>query len=1436
MKGEPTMKKTSAVLIILALLTVVTLVTCGCTGGTEDPPVNPKVEVTAINGSVDIKDSAVADYDYTTLFSVKEDDVAVTVTRSMLDLSQVSSAVQSFIVKCTYKEQQASVTVNVIPTVYEVTLSQQSVTVKQYLALQYDYNQFFTVSVDGVTVDITSDMVTNGVKAEAGEYEYTVSYGGAEKTLKVIVIDEHDVLVAPSYIVLALTPSQLEDYDFTQLFSLYVDGEAVQVTSDMVDSSALNGAQTGNDYQVTFAYTLDGNVYDASVTVEVVAEAEVKVSTRQIVTYPNSEYIDLTTLFTVTKGEEVIPVTNEMISGTIDYSQEGINTITLTYEGKTYVSTVEVKRGVIINYASGDVVTVKLGTDKNFYSFADDFVVLVNGLRFRGIEEFIDVSEVNFNETGDYAVTITVPYNNQPVGLSGANFVYFEKTITYKVVDTEYTMSVIQEEVVLPEGTTEYNFFSNIKLVRNGRNCQVGDNPDWVTSIYCYGEVTSQIDFANQARQLVTIDVYVNGPDSDPVEISYYLTVKGEVTITSQDRVVFGGETVFTTDLFTVVENGQEIEVTYDMVSGKADTFTAGVYYITAQYKGVTATAKVVVMNPGLIGTYTTLQRTIPQTSTEDEEGYEIGTTTPSSRLGKLIITSDGGITLRNKEAQFIGAIDENTALIKWGSYEYTLYYNDGIVVLDPDNSVKLGYNEDKRPMVYFNTDMWTIEKMVVVDSSSLNVLVATYTCHSFDTFRITSADGTVTKWFGLKIALVSKTASDTIYEVSWGDVIYSDGFEGNQGEYASITFDGVTANFEMTDDTTGKIDRSTDDRPWAGQIFTGTVDGKSAEIVYNQYEGVTYSVDRQTVASATFSELGSMKNGGNNYNENTLLLYSFDENDGIYSYKFNLDFQTMTFTLLPQDGLFGKYISDDGTSFLFIDGYGTGVMSFDTSSYATTTFCYTLHNQELKVTFTDTNTTFNYGKYFTFSLADLKNVLTVRYSADGSFTGVVYTNSVITDGAVVEFTTNTVAAGSNCKRDIVNGIRIVTKDGELTYEQKTARVGNKSVVDTTAVDINRAGIYQIKVNITVDGQLVETYYAVQVVTARYNGNPLASNYGNAIANAAYNLRVDEYGMAVLVANGVTYQGFAVIADDDLSFRARMFATDGTSVTLNANVIATGIISVNCSGAVTFNDCFTTGTVSVAGCDGHVLYRITVDGADTYMYAVAQYANVQTVNVTTDEHDSSILFVQIAQNNTIVVKATWGTDAKKGLLLSDSLRGVYTGVSGNLVIDGFGSATVGVVSGEYVAEGKSVTFITSTTVRAFELDTDTMTYTELNVNVAGLIAGKQFSATHSFYGGSMLYYATTTFTFNGDGTVTAVSVCDEYETDEGLYQPSYADKNGVTGTYTVEKNEIIIKINGQTFAFVVRNVVKCKNIICKSTTLSSDDIGYFKIDTVFEAK
>lgn len=1494
------MKKASAVLILLALLIAVTTFLCACQP--EDPPVDFALEVTAINSSVEIRDTDIESYDYTTLFSVKKDGQQIAVTQDMLDLSKVSADVGSFEVICSYGGSQAKVTVTVVATQYNVTLTKNSVTVyaeealtydynslftvtmdgeeiaitsdmvtsnvadksgeysytvaigdasatlqvivksydvslsqtevsvKKYNATEYNYNEFFTATVDGKEVEITADMISHNIVAEVGEYSYTVTCGNKSATLKVIVVDGNDVLVVPSYAELTLTLSQLQDYDYTMLFSLYVDGESVQVTDEMVDSTALSQATAGNSYVVTFSYTLKGVTYSDEMTVNVVEDDEVVVTTKNIVTYPNSETIELTSLFTITKGDEIIPVRNEMISGTIDYSIEGVNEIVLTYQGKTYTSTVEVRRGVIINYAASDTVSVKIGTDRDSYSFSDDFIVIVNGLRFRALDEFIDYSEVDFNQKGQYPVTITIPYNDSGVGLGGANFQYFTKTITYNVVDSEYTMSVIEEEVQLPEGTTEYNFFSNIQLVRNGYKCQVGNNIDWVNAIYVYGVLTSEIDFTSQARQLVTIDVYVNGPESQPVEISYYVRIAGDVSIVATDVVTFGDEAIFTKDLFVITENGEEVTVTYDMVSGKVDVFTPGTYYITAQYKGVTATAKVVVLNNEMCGTYMTLQRTIPQTSIEDEEGYEVGQTIPGSRLGNLIISSDG-ITLRNKTATLLSAIDENTLLIKWGSYEYMLYYDDGIVVLNPDNSVKLPYNDDKRPIVYFDVDKWTIEKMVVINSAAENVLSATYECYSFDAFRITDADG-VSKWFAMKIELIEKTSADTAYDVFWGEVVLSDGFVGQTGEYASLTFDGVTVEFEMIDDSTGKLLKANTERPWAGNILTGTVDGKSAQILFNQYEAATFSVDGEVLASNTVSELQSMKNGGCNYHENTLFMYSYTENDGLYSYKFLLDFETMTFQLLEKDGIYGKYSTEDGNMFVFVDGYGTGIICFDASSYSTTAFSYTLLNGELKTTFTDINSLFAYGKFMTFGLADLKNVLTVKYCVDDSLNGTVFTNTHVTDGAIVEFTTTTVIAGPSCKQDIVNSIRIITKDGELTYAQKTAKIQGKYIVDTSSVDINNSGFYQIKVNIMVDGALKETYYAIQVRDDIYVGNPLVANYGKSVENGEYSLTLDMYGRAFLTAGSVLWEGFVVIADDDMSFMARLFDSDGRNITLNGTVVADGLVKVTSTGALAINVHFSTAIKQVAGSDDHVIYRLSGDDNVIYMYAVAPYALAKVVSAT---EENSVVTIDTG-NGIVVAKVVWGNDASSGLTVADSLRGVYT-CSGkdNLTIDGFGNATVGSFTGSYFTSSNSITVVSGTTVKAFELDTTAMTYTEVAFNIKESISGKQFTATHTFYYESMLYSATTTFAFNADGTVVATSVSSEFESEWGYYTPSYASKTGVKGTYSVSGNELIVKINGKSIAFEVQNVVKCKNIICKSTTISSEDIGHFSVGTKFES-
>lgn len=81
----------------------------------------------------------------------------------------------------------------------------------------------------------------------------------------------------------------------------------------------------------------------------------------------------------------------------------------------------------------------------------------------------------------------------------------------------------------------------------------------------------------------------------------------------------------------------------------------------------------------------------------------------------------------------------------------------------------------------------------------------------------------------------------------------------------------------------------------------------------------------------------------------------------------------------------------------------------------------------------------------------------------------------------------------------------------------------------------------------------------------------------------------------------------------------------------------------------------------------------------------------------------------------------------------------------------------------------------------------------------------------------------------------ATSVSSEFESEWGSYTPTYASKTGVKGTYSVNGNEIIVKINGQSIAFEIQDVIKCRNIICKSTTISSEDIGHFSVGTKFES-
>lgn len=1341
-------------LIILVVILSVTLVAVGACKKDDNVTTNKSVSV--LQGPqgkvVEIADVDVADFNYASLFTISVDGKSIAVENSFLDLSAVSAFSDSFNVTCTYEKTSATVKVNVIKTV-SLVLDCEEVTVYSAFVNSYDFNAHFTLTVDGKAKAIDNSMVTTNVTAVAGTYFYNVSYVSAKATLTVKVSDSRAVSVIPSYALLPLTLAELADYDYTMLFSVYVDGEAVEVTKEMLDISALTSAALGETYTVTCNYVDGNDKGSASTQIKIVEEAQIKVTTKNLQTYPNGEYIELTSLFEVKKGDVIIPVTNEMISGTIDYSREGDNIIVLNFNNEQYQAIVTVTRGVVIRLPKGDTVNIKKGTDINNYLFAEDFIVIVNGARYRNIAQYINTEGVNFNEEGDYEVTLSVPYNENQLNISGAaTFQYVEETITYHVVALDYTLTADKEVVQLPLGTEGYKVFSNLTLVRNGLNNILVTNASSVGKYACYAEVVGELDNTSLEPQLVTIKVYVEGfAENDlgtPVEISYWVQYVGDVKITAKDMATFGNETIFTTDLFTITENGKEVPVTYDMVSGKVDTFHAGIYYVTAEYKGVTAVSKVVVLNTSLVGRYYTPMTAIEVPSTDDDDGnpdvgwdpdygwgddsddwgaYSLNSTYALSRasfVGDMVITSDGNITVHGVKAQFVGALDENTIYVTIGGNLHTLYCYNGIVVLDPDNSLRMEFHEQKRPLVYFNSAEWELGDHVVVNYGSNYVLPYTTPTYSIDLFNVTSKHTSQSMWYGLKVRLAEKLSSDWVYVVSWGEVELSDNFAPKTGVQATLTLNDETIKFVMTSDTVGTVDK-TEEMIWAGLTLNGTVDGKSAQLIFSSAEGVELRINGKKQFSLTSNDFGNMKNGGIFHSTNTVFVCCYNGEYEGQSYKFIVDAANNTFQTLPKDGAYGLYT--DGEIKVFLDGYGTGVIGFDPKSYSVTQFNYTVVNNEVKLTFVNTLPTFKYGDYATFNLADLKNVLTAKYSLDGLLDGRVLTNKYITDGAIVTVNNSVFLSGCT-KRDILDSISVVTSAGTLTYEQKDTKGAvypNIKVVDVSKVDRINAGICQLTVTVSVDGNYVTAYYSVQIlpVIADYADSPIVASLSKedattgklvGVKGAIFGnlLCVDKYGRVSLLANGVQYNGYAILNDTANTFVGKVFSQNGAEADISGECVVDGVYSVRCSGAANFTDYYTTGEVSVAGCANNILRRI-VSGSNTlYIYAATANSFGEPVTIEPISGDEKLFAVTRSNGTVLTVKITWGNSVNDGLAVADKFRGSYTTTDGGtLVLDGFGKGTLNGNGGTYTIIGAAeITFTTSTTTTTISVSISNGTF------------------------------------------------------------------------------------------------------------------------------
>lgn len=1412
------------------LFILICLIITGCQAPSGDNPPDVKEDVIEIKANeevVTIKDSLVEDYDFTKLFYIYVNGNRVAVKESYIDHSTVTTTPGTYYVSCMYKEEIEVVEVRVIPTVYTLVLLQPSVVIKLAELEDYNFKALFTAKIDDEAVEITDSMISHNIETKAGEYTYSVTFNGIVKTLNVTIEDKDITEVITAYQNIDLTISEIRDFDFTTLFGVYVNYKQVEVKEHMIDKSAISNPKVGNSYEVSITYQYK----TATIIINVVEEDEIQLSSKNIFTYPSSEYIDLTTLFSIKKGEQEIPVTLDMISGSIDYSKIGINEITLTYEGQTVTATVEVKRGVIIDYASSDTVVIVKGTNQESYPFLNDFEVYINGILFNNIsDEYLDTSNVDFNTTGTYEAKLTIPYNDNKLGLTSVNFTYYEKTITYVVVNNEYNIKILKDLVTLPIGTTSYKVYSNLNVTINGRNQALTENKNYVDVITCYVETLSDpIDFNHVGLQEVKIAVYANGVDYDPIIVTYNVIIESNIKITSNNKVIFTGDDLYPTDLFTIYEGNKKVAVTLDMINGNFNSYKSGVYTLTINYKDIIQTATVIVFDSNMKGTY--------KTDLDNINTYNYDDDTEITKVTDLVIGNDGSIMFNGSSATIISAMDEGTMILKYLSYEYTLYYEDGIILLMPDNAIKLGYSRDKRPFIYFNEELWTIEDKVIINYSSEHVLNNSFTTYSIDAFKIKNNNINESMWYGLKVYLIEKTNADTVYHDTYGEVIFNENFEMVVDKESSLIFNEEKYEFKMISEKVGQVSKATQNKEYANLTFTGTVDGQPAELRADTYEGYSFYIKSEQIFHVGSYDVSNMTNGGSNYEDKEVLLYEF--NDDLFSYKFKVNPTDLTFTLVERDLYFGLYETDG--MYLFLDGYGTGVVNFNTKSFYKYPFEYTVYGETIKLEFINTSPIFEYGKGMDLYMSPLLNVIKVIDADYEVVVGTEFVNSNITEGAIIRINSYRVGQDSDAvaKVNFLNNIEIITKDGVLNNTQKEA------IIDLSRIKFSTPGFYQFTITININGENKVVYYGMEVLKIIYEGNPVVGAYGTGVLNQQNSLTIDKYGQAIVNCNGNIYRGTVHILDD-YSFSINANDLDGHKITISGTYIAEGLIQIRCNGDYSFSDYFTTGKVNIIGTKGFVLRQFVLKNQNVYILSNAETARGEIASLEVLEGNNpmqigAVIKVTEDTNSYIIKVVSWG-NTSSGVVISDEYRGSYTSNNSTITIDGFGNASVDGVTGVYVLNGAVATITSSNETKVYRLNKEEGSFEIVEIALDNsLVSGKSFTANHMFSCGYSVYYADTTFTFGENGVVTVVSTSSHHDSGDDactddVYSPTFASSTGVKGTYSVKGNKLTVVVAGEEIIFLINNVLKADELTCESTSISNEAHGHFKVGTIFVKK
>lgn len=1307
------------------------VVTCSFGGQSASVTINVVEEtdvfVQALTTKITVKDSDIFKYDYTKHFSVSVNGNEAEVKPEYIDLSALKPDPDTYVITCSYSGSSAKLWVEVTETPYVAAALEPDVYVYVGCAEELKLTALFGVTLDNKEVEVTDDMITGEVSPVVGDYEINLLIGSRRAKTVVHVVDKHVIKIGAAYGEIDLSPDELAAYDFLSDFYVYEDGKRVDVKSSGVtlDKSALENATLGDTCEVKLTYASpDGKGRESkAIKVNVREEGSVliKVKTTEVF---ESDAIAPADVFEITKNGKQIEVTPDMISGEIDFSAGDTCEITLRYENRVKVATVKKITGVLIKYAHGDTVSIKKGTDINKYDFASDFEVYINGARFYGIQAYADTSTVDFNTAGTYEVTLNILYNDVNVGRGAPKFAAAKSAkITYKVVPRVYELGYVDDVVELGSDAKNYNVLDNIVLYADGYKQSFTRNKGSVNSLTTYYEIKNDFDPLASGEQTVAVELYVYGADAEPIAAEFTVVVKGGISVYADNISVYTGEDLYLPDLFRVYDDGKAVNVTPDMISGRVDVAVPGVYVASVNYKGVVRYAQVSVIPAEYAGNYETYDKTIATEAVEGEDGDVAEDAKPSVSIGDMIVGKTAGKSI-GMNVHEIAATDVEYCDYGFdfmlGTNRHKAVFIDGVVVLIPYNELRMAYTDAKRPLVYFKKGVWNVTVVIEAHSSSEGKTVysnAYSGISSIYLYKAKNVESGETKWFAIRIKLDAYVNNDYYYSVGYGFTEIPAGITAKSvGEKIDVPLGDDNYKILVIANGIGRIDRNASENPFENTVFSGRVDGRSATLSIGTGNACSLKTDSGVLFSLNPANAYGMKYSSSSAKNNTFTIYgikvetlnkkndtkkveykiAFDtkEKDDAeekitvtpFSYKFKLDTENGTFAVVEKDEYFGMYKSADG-KFIFIDGFGRGVIDVSGELTGHYGFAYTVSGRIMTLEFYDNAKQLSKTKGVV-SVDEFGNVLTAEDLGDEFKKGTSFENVCMTKGAVVSLGRTVFYKGED-KDAIYNAVRIVTKDGEYTLGQKKGTVGSLPVVDTDKVarNLGVAGFYYVAVNLKNEsGAIVSKLFAIQILDELFeSGKGFARNYGNSLSGLS-SFSMNSFGEVTFVFDGVTYTGLAHADETNTKLYVTVNAAGYDDIVLTCEVDSDGILSVyGVNGGLIITEYYSAGSVKYAGNGTLIVRSFATSGGNVFYVSSSLSSLGNKVGITTVSGEAvkdiavgSILKFTIDERVYVFKIASLG-DEKNGLVVSDMLDGTYADVGGvtqTLVIDGFGGATL----------------------------------------------------------------------------------------------------------------------------------------------------------------